>query len=49
MAKAFLNWRGGGAKSNDQISFAYNPYLARPHVTCPIYKGFRPTVLASLF
>ena len=29
--------------------YAYNPYLACPHVTCPIYVGFRPTVLASSF
>ena len=28
---------------------ANNPYLACPHVTCPIYEGFRPTVLAPSF
>ena len=38
-----------GLKSNDQISIAYNPYLACRHVTCPMYVGFRPTVLASSF
>ena len=47
MAKALLKWGGGGGKSNDQIPFACNPYLACPHVTCPIHVGFRPTVLAS--
>ena len=46
MAEAFLKW---GAQSNDQISFAYSPYLSCPDVTCPIYVGFRPTVLASGF
>ena len=34
MAEAF---QVRGPKSNDQIFFAYNPYLACPHVTCPIY------------
>ena len=43
------NSKVGGPKSNDQISFAYSPYLSCPHVTCPIYVGFRPTVLASGF
>ena len=38
---------GGVAKSSDQISFAYNSYLACPRVTCPISVGFKPTVLAS--
>ena len=52
MAQAFLKWGGGGGgggegKSNDLISFAYNPYLACPHVTFSTYMGFRPTVLAS--
>ena len=45
MAEVFLKW--GWAKNNDQISFAYNPYLACTHVTCPTYEGFRPTVLVS--
>ena len=51
MAEALLQWEpwGGGGKSNDQISFVFDPYLAGPHaVTCPIYVGFRPTVLASI-
>ena len=40
MTEAFLKWIGG-AKSNDQISFTYNPYLACPHVTCPVvHPGF---------
>ena len=30
-------------------SLACTPYLACPHVTCPIYVGFRPTVLAFSF
>ena len=48
MVEAFLQW---GGKSNDQISFACNPYLASPHVTCPTYLcglQIRPTLLASI-
>ena len=38
---------GAGAKNNDQIFFAFDSNLAGLHaVTCPIYVGFRPTVLA---
>ena len=29
----------------DPVLYAFS----RPHVTCPIYVGFRPTVLASSF
>ena len=43
MTEAFLKWEG--PKSNDQISFTNNPYLACPHVACPFYVGFRATVL----
>ena len=43
----------GRPKSNDQIFFACNPYLACPHVvTCPVtpvFVGFKPTVLVSSF
>ena len=34
---------------NPVLQYAYNPYLACPHVTSPIYVNFRPTVLASSF
>ena len=46
MAETFLKWGGGQKLWPDFL--CYNAYLACPHVTCPIYIGFIPTVLASI-